>query len=146
MPTASKLVGALLFAALGYVVSLIAMPLLEDLETIPRTPEINAVIGLGIGWFMAGPRAGGGIVEGLSNGITTMVVGLLAVLLVHGSLYALRASMRGRHSDPSDTIEAMVDFMLQSAQRLATPEVIIMLLAGGAVIGLLLEFTRSQAA
>lgn len=145
MPTASKLVGALLFAALGFVASVLALPMLEGLTVNPNTPQINAVIGFCMGWFIAGPRAGGGFRDGMSNGVTTTVIGLLTVLGTHGTIFALRASWRGRFRDPTDAMEAMVDYMLQSALRLVHPQEILLLGLGGIGIGLLLEFTHSRA-
>ena len=146
MPTAAKLVGALLFALLGYVASELALPLLEGLWVARWTPEINAGIGAFIGWSFAGPRAGGGLVEGMSNGLTATLIGLATVLVTHGLLFALRASMRGRYRDPVDVIEAAVDFSLQGAQRLIAPQQVMVLVLGGICIGLLLELTQSRAA
>ncbi|EYD72497.1 TrgA family protein [Limimaricola hongkongensis] len=146
MPTAAKLVAALLFAALGFVASELALPLLDGMFRAPHASTINAGIGALVGWFVAGPRAGGGVLEGVSNGLTAALIGAALILVTHGVIFMMRTGMRGRYRDPVDALEAMVRFMLDSAQRLATPQQIAMLVLGGIGIGLLLELTQSRAA
>ncbi|WP_341212332.1 TrgA family protein [uncultured Limimaricola sp.] len=145
MPTAAKLVGALLFAALGYVATLVAVPFLSGVYMVASAPVINALIGAITGWFIAGPRAGEGWQGGISNGVTATISGLLLVGLVHGVIFMWRSSMRGRYHDPMDALEATAEFWLTVAGRLAVPQMIGLLLVGGVVIGLALEFTRVRA-
>lgn len=142
MPSATKLIAALLFACLGYGASWLALPLLDDLDVIAFTPEINAGLSFLVGWFFAAPRVGGGRVEGISNGITTTAIGLLLVLVVHGWAFAMRTALAGRYDQPIEAIEVGVEYLLQSGQRIATLDMALVLLIGGAAIGLLLEATR----
>ncbi|MGR3464242.1 TrgA family protein [Limimaricola sp.] len=146
MPTAAKLVAALLFAGLSFAATKLALPLLEGMYKPPRASEINAGIGALVGWFVAGPRAGRGAVEGMSNGLTAALIGAAMILVTHGVIFMMRKAMRGRYRDPVDAMEAMVDFMLESAMRLATPQQAAVLVLGGLGIGLLLELTQSRAA
>lgn len=144
MPTASKLVGALLFAALGYLATILATPLLSGIYVPASAPAINAVLGAITGWFIAGPRVGEGWQGGVSNGLTATASGLLMAIVLHGAIFMWRSAMRGRYRDPVDALEAMMDFWLVVAQRLAVPQVIGMLFVGGVVAGMALELTRGR--
>lgn len=145
MPTAAKLVGSLLFALLGFVVTRLAEPLMEGLLTVSFAATINAAIGAGVGWFIAGRRAGGGWRAGLDNGLTTTICGLLLTIGVHGAIFMLRTAMRGRYRDPMDALEAMATYWITVAARLAVPQIALLLLLGGLAIGLMLEMTKARA-
>ena len=145
MPTAAKLVGSLLFALLGFLVTRLAEPLMEGLSTVSSAAMINAAIGAGVGWFIAGPRAGGGWRAGLDNGLTTTICGLFLTIGTQGAIFMLRMAMRGHYRDPMDALEAMADYWLAVAARLAVPQIVLLLVLGGLAIGLLLEITRARA-
>ncbi|SDE91455.1 TrgA family protein [Limimaricola pyoseonensis] len=145
MPTASKLSAALLFAALAYLASLVGLRLLHGELPAGRIPEINAGIGLLIGWFFVGRRVGGGLRMGASNGLTATILGLALVLVLHGLLHVLRLSMRLNLRDPMEAVETLIEFTVLNAVKLATPSMAMLLILGGALIGTMVELVSRRA-
>jgi len=71
MPTASKVVAAVYFAALAYFCADLVKPLLPEGTRTGMFNEVLAVIGALSGWKMSGQRAGDGVRAGFGYGLTT---------------------------------------------------------------------------
>ncbi len=139
MPTATKFVAAVLYAAMAFVVTILAMPLIADTTPPANAPLINAALGALVGWFVAGPRAGVGWVEGISNGLTTTIAGLMFLIILHGGREMIEMSLRKRYSGPIEAIDGMVGFAIEYIVLLTVPHMILILVSSGALAGLLIE-------
>lgn len=142
MPTGSKLVGAVLFCAIGYYAALQVIPTFPEGTPMTYFPLVIALIGLVNGWFVIGARAGDGINGAIANGLRTSLQILFFGLL----LFALRR-MFIRASDLAytnsgfghaiaDALTFFMEFFLQSL----TVEIWGVLFVGGIVGGLLTEW------
>ena len=134
MPTAAKLIGAILFAALAWYVSLEVKLLMPD-EGRGATllAPMNALIGVAMGWRIMGQRAGAGFVPAIGFGLTTVfAITFWAILLWSGYTMIIRAT-RGRYTGPGDALEGMGDLMLEYARLIVDPTAV-----GPAVIGALI--------
>lgn len=133
MPRANNLVAALCLALLGALVGELVKPQLPEGSDAGRLTLICAVIGLGIGWRVMGPKAGKG--RAISNGITGVVALLFSGLLVFGSIEMLNMALRRRYQDPIEAIEHVVTLASEYSLYLAHPTVIVSLVVGALVSG-----------
>ena len=74
MPTAGKLIGAIVFAALAYFIGDLIKPLLVDTEgsRVGWLSPVNALIGLVMGWTIIGKGAGKTYRQSFGYGLTTL--------------------------------------------------------------------------
>ena len=82
MPTGGKLIAALAFAALAYFVTDLVKPLLPEGTQVGKFSEINALVGLVMGWTIMGKGAGKSMRQSLGYGLTTLVATVFWCLVV----------------------------------------------------------------
>lgn len=144
MLTAPKVIAAMLFAALGWYASqLIILHFLVEFEGrgVGRLAEINAFFCAIVGWRIAGPRAGDGWNAALSYGLTTAVAMTIVSLFFQSFGEMIRKSLDRDYGD--SPVEALVDvfqLMIKFGQVIVKPDVLAVLLGGGLVLGLVVEW------
>ena len=140
MPTGSKLVGAVLFFAIGWYAALQSVPTFPEGTVLTYLTHIVAVIGLVNGWMVIGTRAGEGVTQAIANGLRTSVqIAFFSILY-----FALREmfilSARLRYSGFGEAITDATNFFLEYFLQTLTIEVWGVLFVGGIVGGLLTEW------
>jgi hypothetical protein len=140
MPTAAKMVAALSFGALAWLVSQMMVPLLTKIADPGWFAEINAAIGAVAGWRIAGPRAGTSLLGAVSYGLTTVVLAAFAALFLHSVVLMLRQAWRKLYDGPVEATVAVFDLMLKNGLVVATPGILASLIAGGILAGVLTEW------
>ncbi|MFW5655643.1 MAG: TrgA family protein [Roseicyclus sp.] len=142
MPTAAKLVAALLFCLVGYQAARFVL-----LETFPEAMHGNTVfplsiglIGIWQGWMVSGARAGQGWRVSLGNGMRCAAQIAFFGLLFYAlrTMFSRAANMR--YDAPWEAVIATFEiFIGYFAQSLESPLIWGTLLIGGAMAGLLTE-------
>jgi hypothetical protein len=142
MPTAGKLVAAILFFLVGYQAARFTLT-----ETFPEAMHGNTIfpitiglIGVWQGWMVSGTRAGQGLRLSVGNGMRCAAQIAFFGLL----LYALRTMFQRaanlRYDAPWEaviaTFELFIEYFLQT---LESPLIWGTLLVGGLIAGLLTE-------
>jgi len=140
MPTAAKLVAAILFAALGWYVSELIKPLFPEERNVGRFSEVNAVIGLFVGWVVAGSRARTTWVNAVSYGLTATVALVFWGLLLHSFGEMIRMSLNKRYDGPAEAVIGVFALMYDYGMMMAEVHVIVTLVVGGVVAGLVTEY------
>lgn len=140
MPTMGRLVGAILFGALAWYVTLLIVPLFPEGTNLGWFQEVNTVFGLFAGWSVAGPRAGTGYVASLSYGLTTLVAMVFMALFFNSSAVMIERSLRKRYDGPGDAITDVFALFIEHGIMMSTSQIISTLLVGSLVAGLLVEF------
>jgi hypothetical protein len=133
MPTAAKLIGAIVFAALAYFVSDLVKPLLPEGTQVGLMSPINAFFGLLMGWRIMGRGAGNGYMSSMGYGLTTMVAIVFWCLLLWGGYEMTRRAMRLYYDGPVEALQEMTVLMAEYGRTALDPQVI-----GAAVVGSLL--------
>jgi hypothetical protein len=133
MPTAAKLIGAIVFAALAWFVSDLVKPLLPEGSQVGLLSPVNAFFGLIMGWRIMGRGAGNGYVPSLGYGLTTLAAIVFWCLLLWSGYEMTRRAMRLYYDGPMEALQEMAALMAEYARMAADPQVI-----GAAVIGSLL--------
>jgi len=139
MPTAAKLVAALLMAGLGYAAAWVIEPRLPEATRTAYMAEIAAFFGLVVGWRFLGARAGRGWVNALGFGLTAAVLMTLISVFAFAFYEMIRRSLRLAYDGPVEALEDTVRIAVDYAVFPLAPDIAALLLIGGAVAGLIVE-------
>jgi len=143
MLTAARLFSAILLAALCWLVSEMIRPLMPESTVFGWFNYVNSALGLIIGWRMIGAKAGAGLVNAISNGITAIVTLVFFGLFIHALNELLRSSVRRAYQDPLKWIEDMFRIGAEFGALVLNPGVALVLVAGGVAIAIIAEVINS---
>ena len=144
MPTAGKLAAALLFAALAWYASQLIKPKFPEAFDPGWFAEVNAAVGLILGWRLAGPRAGTGYTDAIGYGLTTIIAITFVALFLHCFAEMIRMSLDRRYDGPVEGVTDVFTQMYEYGRLLIDPTIIGTLLIGGILAGIVTEvFGRS---
>jgi hypothetical protein len=135
MPTSSKLVAALLYAALGWFTADLVKPLLTEGTPVGLFSPISAGFGLLVGWVFVGTRIGAGQGGPVGIGLTGSILLVFWVVLTFSGYEMVRRSMRLSYDGPVEALQSMFELAVEYLYMAAVPEVIGSLVAGGIIAG-----------
>jgi hypothetical protein len=139
MPTAPKLIAALLFGALAFFVSDLVKPLLPEGTQFGLFSPVNSAIGALMGWRISGARAGVSMRASLGLGLTTAIITVFWCLFVWSGYLMVEASTRLRYDGPMEALQDMGAMMVNYARTMATGPVLGSLFVGSLFFGWLTE-------
>jgi len=139
MPTAPRLIAAVLLAILAYITSVQIVPLLPEGTDMGYFFPLNMALGVFVGWFYFNRRIGRGLVSGLNNGLTGTALLLGLGLLAQGSNEMFRLAMRHHFDGPFDALGAIFTISVDYLFLISVPAVLGTLAIGGCVVGVLTE-------
>ncbi|WP_434620122.1 TrgA family protein [Tabrizicola sp. M-4] len=139
MPTAAKLVAALCFAFLGWVVAIMIENTMPESARVGRMYEVAIACGVLMGWFISGAARRAGMFEAASTGMRTAVIATVSALLVIAVATMLNIAMRGRYRGPMDALLDIVDQFFGFGSFVITLPVLVTIILGGAVAGMITE-------
>ena len=140
MPNAPSLIAATCLAIIAFIVSGQIMPLFEEGKDFGYFTHVNMVIGAIVGWKLLGPRAGQGMTQGLTNGITGVAVMVFWALFVQGCYEMFRLAMRNRYGGPFEAVLAIFEIGYEYAILIAQPNILATLAVGALFTGALTEY------
>ncbi|MBV1867201.1 MAG: TrgA family protein [Marinosulfonomonas sp.] len=144
MPTASKFVAAVYFAALAYFCADLVKPLLPEGTRAGLLNEVLVFLGILCGWNMSGKRAGDGMRAGFGYGLTTSVLIAGWGIFFFAGYEALELSVSRRYHGPMEAIRGMIGFMIDYAVLISTKNIVGTLFVGGLFGGWLVEGTAKR--
>ena len=144
MPTAARLMAAFCLAVVGYVTSLMVMPLMPESTAFGYFIPVNIVLGLCVGWVVMGRRAGRGTTAAINNGLTGVFVLMLWGIGVQAINEMVRLAMRNRYDGPFEAIVATFQIGAEFAVMIATVPIGVMLIVAAVISGLLTDFANSR--
>lgn len=139
MPTAARLVAAVLLAILGWILSVQIRPLMPEGTAFGWFNYVNALIGFCVGWVAVGSRAGRGFVPGINNGLTGVAVLFIWGLAVHSSYEMFRLAMRNRYDGPMEAVTAIFLIASEFGLMIATVPVLVAAVVGAVIVGLVAD-------
>ncbi len=141
MPTGGKLIAAIAFAALAYFISDLIKPLLPEGTNVSRLSQINALVGLIMGWRVMGKGAGRTYLQSFGYGFTTLAAIVFWSLLIWSGNEMLKRSMKMYYEGPVEALQEMAELYVDYA-RIATTDysVLIAAVVGTAFMAWLTEF------
>ncbi len=139
MPTAAKLVAALSFAFLAWVVCIIVEGVMPEDQRVGYLYPVSIAAGALAGWFVSGAAKRAKYYEAASTGIRTAVTATFIALLAFSVATMLSIAMRGRYRGPMDALLDIVNQFIDFGMMLFAAPVIVALLFGGAIAGMVTE-------
>ena len=137
MPTASRFIGAIFFAAIAFYVSELFKLQMPEGRNFGNFSFYNAAIGLICGWvFLRLPR-GLRMSSSIGHGLSAMAAVLFWVVLINCISEMLRLSLRKQYDGPLEAILGVFKLALEYGQLLGTTEIISVMLIGGVVGGII---------
>jgi hypothetical protein len=144
MPTAAKLVAAVLYAIVGFFAAEAVKPQMPEGTQFGLFSVVVAAIGLGCGWMVMGRLAGRGYSAAVGSGVRTAVTIVFWGLLVFSIYEMLRQSMRMRYDGPMEALQGVLELMYGYGQVLLAPMVLGVLAVGGVLAALVTEWAKAR--
>ena len=141
MPTAAKLVSAVLFALVAALAAQVYIPLLPDGTQTGLLIPVSAGIGLATGWLVMGGNVGRSYAEAVATGIRTSATILFFAVLGFAIYVMLMRSTKMLYDGPMEAVLAVFAIMLEYGKLMGDRSFIAVLALGGALGGLIAEFT-----
>ncbi|MFN5998897.1 MAG: TrgA family protein [Paracoccaceae bacterium] len=139
MPTGAKLVAAICFAVVGWILANYYAMNMPDASAAGRIREGAAVVGALVGWKVMGPSVGQGYVDAAGAGIKTAVVLAVVALFLLSLSEMLDNSVKMRYDGALDAIVDIFETMAMRSRALLSLGVFGTILLGGIIGGLLTE-------
>ncbi len=139
MPTGSKIVAALVFAGLSWIISGFIPALLPEGTPTPMLQPVNAAVGFIMGWRVLGRNAGDGVVRSVGHASTTTVAVIFWCVIIWSGELMLTRSMRLLYNGPIEALQDMAVLAIDYIKLLGSPDIIIGLLVGTVVCAMLTE-------
>jgi hypothetical protein len=145
MPTASKLVAAVIFAGLGLAAVNTLLPHLAEGTRVGWLRQVAAIIGAVLGWTTIGAagrlnRYG----EAAGAGLRTVVYMVFWTLLLASVYLMIQGSMRGQYPGPVEAVLGVFDIMQAQGRLLLEADVLLVLTLGGLFGGLATEWAARR--
>ncbi|NJM84543.1 MAG: TrgA family protein [Tabrizicola sp.] len=139
MPTAAKLMSAVVFAIVGWIAANYHVPALGEDAEVGLFREMVGFIGLIVGWRVMGPSVGKGYAEATGSGLKTSIVLVFFALLLFSIYEMVKESTKMRYDGPMDAVLDVFNLMLINGREMLTPGVIATLVIGGMIGGWIAE-------
>jgi hypothetical protein len=145
MPTAAKLISALFFAALGWVLAGVYVPGLEGAPNVGRLREICAAIGAITGWRVMGSLVGETMWLALGSGLRTAVTMAFFCFLGFSTYEMVLQSTKMVYEGPMEAVLGIFEIMVEYLAVALTPGFVGTLVIGGMLGGCMAEWTHRRA-
>lgn len=146
MPTAAKLVAAVVCAIVAYLAAAQYAAVIPDGRPAGLLREVSAVVGFLCGWFVLGnflmkPR---GQIEAMGTGMRTSVTMTFILLMAFSVWEMLLRAIDGRYKNPLDSILDIFGRALVLGKPIFTPGVLGVLLLGGLFAGVVAHYASTR--
>lgn len=136
MPTTTRLVAAILTAALGWGAGFLSIPYMPEGQQLGLFLPISAGFGALIGWFWTGKKIELGLGKPLGLGFIGSVLLVFWVLMAFSLTEMLRRSSHVRYDGPVEALQDMITVAIEYFRDLVLqPDVLGVLVVGGLLIG-----------
>jgi len=144
VPTAAKLVAAVVFAAVAFLAGSVYIPLLPEGTQAGWFAAVCAGFGAVIGWMVMGGLAGRGTTAAMGHGVRTAVT----IVFWTGLFFSIREmvlrSMNLRYDGPMEAVIGTFDIAIDYGRLLADPQLLAVLGLGGLAGGLVTEWASRR--
>lgn len=143
MPDAAKLVAAICLAITGFILSGLVMDAFSEVNgetNFGYFVWVNVVLGVAVGWVSMGKRAGRGVSQAITNGITGVFLLILWGLFVQACNEMTRLAMKNRYDNAIEAVAAIFQIMAEWGLILLTVPIIGTSAVAAFVVGILTEY------
>ena len=139
MPTAAKLVAAVLFSLLGVAAVQVFMPLLPEATPVRGLVPSVIVIAIVCGWLVLGRIAGAGYGNAIGNGISAGVAIAFWMVVIWALVEMIERSTKMRYDGPMAAVLGGLGLMVEYAALMLHGPFIGLVLIGSAGVGIATE-------
>jgi len=140
MPTAAKLVAAVIFALVAAAGAILYIPLLPDGTQTGWLIPGCAGLGLISGWRVMGANVGRSYAEAVATGLRAIITTVFFAGLLFAIYVMIMRSMHMLYKGPLEALLAVFAIMLEYGRLMFDPTFIGVLALGGAIGGVVAEF------
>lgn len=144
MPTAARLVAAVLLGALAWVASDIVRGLMPDHTRFGWFNWVNLALGILCGWVVIGNRVGLGYVASFATGLTGGVALFGWAVFIQSFNEMLRLALDRRYDGPMEAVVAIFQIGLDYVSYLGDIPLFGTLFFGSIIAGILAEFAHRR--
>lgn len=144
MPTASKLVAAVLTAALGYYVADLIVAHLPEQDRDNWMRVVSALLGVVVGWKFLGSRMGDGYRAAIGLGLSTSLVLFLVGMVTFSGYEMLIRSLRKSYHGPFEALQGMMAIAIENLEYVQFADVVMGFVLGGIVVGVITEMAARR--
>ena len=140
MPTAAKLVAAVLFAQIGAAGAYVYIPLLPVGTQTGWLIQGCAGLGLISGWMVMGANVGHNYAEAIATGFRTVATTVFFAMLLFAIYVMINRSMNMMYKGPMEALLAVFAIMLDYGRLMLSRDFLVVLAVGGTLGGVISEF------
>lgn len=148
MPTMSRLIAAVYFAGLAYFIAVAFREVMPQNTQFGQFNLLCVAIGAISGWRMMGSLVGKGYGHAPGAGVRTSITFVAWALLLCSVVLMVRKAFQKRYDDsPMAAIVDVFALALENGARMfdtQAPQILGLVVIGGAVGGLLAEWTKRR--
>ncbi len=144
MPTAAKIVAALVLGAVAWYASDLVRPLMPEGTDFGYFNWVNLALGAACGWFVIGTRVGRSYLEAFSAGLTGMGALLFWAIFLQSFNEMLKMALENRYGGPIEAITAIFEIAVDYVTQTLDMQLIITLVVGGILAGLAAEWASRR--
>ncbi len=145
MPTAAKLVAAVMFALVGFLSAEAFKPQMPPGTQFGYFVPIVAAIGLAVGWRVMGRLAGQGYGAAAGFGLRTSITIVFWALLVFSIYRMVQLALSAMpYAGPMEAVVGIFDEAMKYGRLLWARDLLITLAAGGIVGGMATEWASRR--
>ncbi|MGO4854642.1 TrgA family protein [Phaeovulum sp. W22_SRMD_FR3] len=137
MPTAAKLFATIVLGGAAFLAGWLLLQEMPGAAKIDYLPLFAVGYGVLFGWFMVGSQARRGKIAMLQIGLTAMAYVTVLVLLSTAFVLMIRQSLNMHYAGLSDALIDTIQKALDLGQKGLFPDIVIVLILGGAFGGLI---------
>lgn len=144
MPTAARLVAAIIFAGVAFLAANVYVPLLPAGTQTGWFAAVSAGFGAVVGWMVMGALAGRGTTAAMGYGVRTSVTIVFWVGLFLSIREMILRSMNLRYDGPMEAVIGTFDIAIDYGRLMVDPQLLAVLGLGGLLGGLVTEFASRR--
>ncbi|SPF76066.1 hypothetical protein ALP8811_01065 [Aliiroseovarius pelagivivens] len=138
MPTAAKLISAIILAAVGWLCAELVKPLMPEGKDLSYLSPTASAAGLFVGWFYLGPRADKRLGTAGANAGTTLIVQVFVTLFTFSFAEMISNSLRKRYEGPIEALQDIFVIGFETVMEYTTAEI-----AAVAILGVFIASTSA---
>lgn len=140
MPTAARLVAAVIFALAGFLAAEAYKPLMEEGTNFYAFSPLTGLIGALTGWVVMGGLAGRGYVAAAGFGLRTMVTVVFWALVAFCIYDMVLLSLKMRYDGPMEAVVGIFELMVERVLLMRDANFLVTLVVCGFIGGMVTEY------
>ncbi|MEP5759663.1 MAG: TrgA family protein [Litoreibacter sp.] len=141
MPTAAKLVAAIILSLTGYLTTIAIRDFLPEEQPDNFLIPVSVIVPIFCAWLTLGRMVGGTYRNAINAGVYGVFVSIFYVVSTFAIAEMLKRSMKLRYDGPMEAVVSMFGIAVDYGAILLNPPVAMVLVGGAVVSGIATEWT-----